>query len=159
MTEERQVGMEPLRFATAAVNVLDVTFMRPSRAQAKRFFARVQGGGVLDVASMRFEDGAEVRFRVALDHSAFRGRFGFSGFRAALAQLLTRLAERVRMKGDLNIYTAENGAMLFNVPAVVRDEGEVNVLMLGIDPPEAGYATLRLQFLDPKQFEAPAANS
>lgn len=154
MSDGQQVSMDAYRFATAAVNILDVAFMRPSRAQAKRHFARVQGGGILEVASLRFEDESEVAFRVALDHSEFRGRCGFSTFRAALGQLLSRLAERIRLKGELNVYTAETGALLFNVPAIIRDEGQVNVMMLGVDAPETGVATLRLQFLDPAQFVA-----
>ena len=154
---EKTVALDPQRFATVAVNVLHAAFIAASRAQAKRHFARVLGGGLLDVAKLKMEDGAEVQFRVGLDHSQFRGRFGFTLFRKALEHLLNRLAERIRFKEDLNIYTAEQtGAVLFNVPSVFTAEGETNVFVLGLDKPEPGAVTLRLQFLDPEQFKAQA---
>ena len=158
MSDTQNVSMEPHRVVTAAVNLLHVAFIKASRAQAKRHFARVQGGGVLDLAKLRLEDRSELLFRVALDHGQYRGRLSFTAFRHALPQLLGRLAERVRMKGELNIYNSEEtGALLFNVPAIITAHGTSNVLMLGMDKPEAGVAVLRLQFLDPTQFEQPAA--
>ena len=98
MSDTQNVSMEPHRVVTAAVNLLHVAFIKASRAQAKRHFARVQGGGVLDLAKLRLEDRSELLFRVALDHGQYRGRLSFTAFRLALPQLLGRLAERVRMK-------------------------------------------------------------
>lgn len=153
---DKTVSIQPDRFATLAVNVLHAAFIDASRAQAKRHFARVHGGSLLDVAKLKMEDGAEVQFRVALDHSQFRGRFGFTVFRKALEQLLARLVQRIRLKENLNLYTSkETGAVLFNVPSVVTAEGETNVFMLGVDKPETGVITVRLQFLDPAQFKQP----
>jgi hypothetical protein len=154
---EKSVSIEPQRFATLAVNALHAAFIDASRAQAKRHFARVHGGAVLDVARLKMEDGAEVQFRVALDHSQFRGRFGFTVFRKALEQLLHRLADRIRFKESLNLYTSsETGAVLFNVPSIIEAEGTTNVFMLGVDKPETGLVTVRLQFLDPAQFKQQA---
>jgi len=154
MAENRTITMDTPRFVTGAINLLHAAFIKASRAQAKRHFARINGGAVLDLSRTKFEDGREVLFRVALDHSEFRGRMGFTVFRKALSQLLARLSEHVRMRIDIPVFTNEqNGDILFNVPAVLVEDGQSNVLMLGLDKPEGGTATLRLQFLDPKQFQ------
>jgi hypothetical protein len=149
----QSISMEPERFFTGALNVLHAAFIKASRVQAKRHFARIQGGAVLDLARLRLEDGSELLFRVALDHSEFRGRLGFTAFRKALMMFLGRLSERIRLRGALNIYSnEETGSLLLNLPARLELEGKMNVLMLGIDKPEPGIITLRLQFLDPEQF-------
>lgn len=157
MAEDQTAGVDTRRFVTAAINLLHAAFIGTSRAQAKRRFARIHGGALLDLARLRLDERTELHFRVALDWSEFRGRIGFTPFRKALAQLLARLAERVRLRGDIAVYSEEaSGAMLFYVPAVTEDEGRTNVLMLGLDTPEPGSVTLRLQFLDPQQFQRSA---
>jgi hypothetical protein len=152
--------MEPRQFFTGALNVLHAGFMAPSRVQAKRHFARVQGGAVLDLAQVQLEDGSELLFRVALDHGEFRGKLGFTVFRKALAQLLGKLSQLLRFKEPLNIYTSEEtGALLLYLPAVLDDGGQLNVMMLGVDKPDEGFVTLRLQFLDPEQFRTAEATA
>ena len=47
--------------------------------------------------------------------------------------------------------------MLLNLPSILTEDGRTNVMMLGVDPPEPGVVTLRLQFLDPEQFRQPPA--
>ena len=157
MTQSQTVSMEPQRFFTGALNVLHAAFIAASRAQAKRHFARVHGGAVLELARLRLEDGSELLFRVALDHSEFRGKLGFTAFRKALMQLLAKLSERIRFKEQLKVYSnAETGSLLLNLPAILSEDGRTNVMMLGVDKPEPGAVTLRLQFLDPEQFRQPA---
>lgn len=159
MSDDPQVGsvtMDTRRFLTAAVNLLHAAFVKSPRAQARRHFARLQGGNAIELATMRLEGRGDVLFRVSLDHSAFRGKLGFPMFRRSLDQLLGRLAERVRLKLDVQVYASEQtGQILFNVPAVVTDAGVTNVLMLGVGKPDAGVTTLELQFLDPEQFRKP----
>ncbi|MCP5320599.1 MAG: hypothetical protein H7A12_07215 [Pseudomonadales bacterium] len=153
MSDSQNVSMEPQRFFTGALNVLHAGFIAPSRVQAKRNFARIHGGAVLDLAEARLEDGSDLLFRVALDHGEFRGKLGFTVFRKALAQLLGKLSQCIRFKEPLNIYSSEEtGALLLNLPAILGDDGQTNVMMLGVDKPETGAVTLRLQFLDPDQF-------
>lgn len=151
-------SMESQQFFTGALNVLHAGFMAPSRVQAKRNFARIHGGALLDLAEVRLDDGTGLLFRVALDHGEFRGRLGFTVFRKALAQLLAKLSQQLRFREPLRIYTSEEtGALLLNLPAVLDDGVQLNVMMLGVDRPGEGVITLRLQFLDPEQFRAPEA--
>lgn len=158
MSQNQSVSMEPQRFFTGALNVLHAGFIRASRAQAKRHYARVHGGAVLELAKLRLGDGSDLLFRVALDQSEFRGKLDFATFRKALMQLLAKLQDRIRFKGELNIYRNEqSGAMLLNLPSILTEDGRTNVMMLGVDPPEPGVVTLRLQFLDPEQFRQPPA--
>jgi hypothetical protein len=67
--------------------------------------------------------------------------------------LLGRIGERLRLKMDIPVYASEQtGQILFSIPALFEDGGQVNVMMLGVDTPQAGITTLKLQFLDPEQF-------
>lgn len=158
MSQSQSVSMESQRFFTGALNVLHAGFIKASRAQAKRHYARVHGGAVLELAKLRLADGSEMLFRVALDQSEFRGKLDFSTFRKALLQLLAKLQDRIRFKGELNVYKSEEtGALLLNLPAILAEGGRTNVMMLGVDKPEPGVVTLRLQFLDPEQFRQPPA--
>jgi hypothetical protein len=158
MSESNTVTMETRRFVTASVNLLHAAFLKAPRAQAKRHFARVQGGGVIDLARLSVEGRGDVQFQVALDHSAFNGHFGFTVFRKMLQQLLARLAEYVRLRKDIPVMASEQtGELLFAVPAFATEDGKTNVLMLGVDKPAGGLATLRLQYLDPEQFRKPAS--
>jgi hypothetical protein len=157
MAETGSVTLDTPRYVTAAVNLLHAAFIKAPRAQAKRHFARVHGGGTLDLARLKLEGRGDVLFRVVLDHSEYRGKIGFAPFRKQLEQLIGRLAERVRLKLDIAVYTSEaTGELLFNVPSITKNEGTINVLMLGVGKPEPGITTLRLQFLDPEQFRKPA---
>ena len=160
---DSQVSMDTPRFLTASANLLHAAFIKAPRAQAKRHFARVHGGSPLDLATLRQEGRGEVMFRVVLDHSEFKGKISFPTFRRALGQLLGRIGERLRLRQEIGVYSsAETGQILFNIPALITEDGVSNVLMLGLAAPEPGFATLQLQFLDPEQFrrqpEAPAAS-
>ena len=153
MAQSNTVTLDTRRYVTAAVNLLHAAFVKAPRAQAKRHFARVHGGATLDLARLKLDGRGDVMFRVALDHSEYRGKMGFAPFRKQLELLLQRLAERVRLKLDIAVYASEStGELLFNVPAIAVNEGTTNVLMLGVGKPEPGVTTLRLQFLDPEQF-------
>ena len=75
------------------------------------------------------------------------------GARRAIDLLLGRIAERLRLKQDIPVYASEQtGQILFSIPALFEDAGQVNVMMLGVDAPQPGITTLKLQFLDPEQF-------
>lgn len=153
MSETNSLTMDTPRFLNAAANLLHAAFIRASRAQAKRHFARILGGSPLDLATMSSGGRGEVLFRVTLDHTEFRGKVGFPVFRRSLEQLLGRIAERLRLKMDIPVFASEEtGQILFSIPSIVNEEGTVNVLMLGVDKPEPGITTLKLQFLDPEQF-------
>ena len=108
----------------------------------------------LSVTSMQGgHTGDEPAFRVTLDHTEFRGKIGFPVFRRAVELLLGRIGERLRLKMDIPVYASEQtGQILFSIPALFEDGGQVNVMMLGVDAPQAGITTLKLQFLDPEQF-------
>ena len=43
--------------------------------------------------------------------------------------------------------------MLFGVPGLTQDAGQLNVLMLAVDLREPGAVLLKLQYMDPSQFQ------
>ena len=160
MAEARNITMDTRRYVTVAANLLHAAFINAPRAQARRHFARLHGGNVLDLAKLGFGDGGEVQFRLALDYSEYRGKIGFPVFRSALQKLLGQLAQRVRLKEEIPVLTSEQSAeVLFALPAFLQADGQVNVLMLGVGAPEPGITTLKLQYLNPEQFRKPAEPS
>jgi len=157
MAQYSDISLPTDRFLSGAVNVLHAAFVGSSRAQAKRHFARVQGGAELDLGSLPLSDGSLLKFKVALDQQYFQGKLNFTIFRRCMTVLIGRIVERIRLKKELPVYNADNGAVLFNVPALLNYEGKQNVFMLGMDAPGEGEVTLRLQFLDPEQFRTQAS--
>ena len=90
---------------------------------------------------------------LALDYSEFVGTLNYSTFRDALASHLNRIAEKLRDKRDLNIFTSKDtGAMLFHIPGLVQSAGQLNVLVTGIEQVKAGEIIIKLMFLSPDNY-------
>ena len=72
MSQSQSVSMESQRFFTGALNVLHAGFIRASRAQAKRHYARVHGGAVLELALLDslLAQGNEPTLRIEPDPGA-----------------------------------------------------------------------------------------
>ena len=147
------INME--RFVTLSVQMLDTYFFKETKHKARKLFKDIESGRVVGVASVGVKEDKNVKIKVKLqlDHSDFQGLLTFHLFRQALDVMLKNLAARLRAKKDLNVYTSEEtGEVVFNVPGLVEDRGNVNVLMMGLLAQE-GQVIIRLQFFDPEQFK------
>jgi hypothetical protein len=144
------------KFLSMSANLLHRAFIEANRTSAKQVFRELSGGGTVPIATVRMEDDSTVHFRVALDHSEFRGRLNYGAFRASLATLLANIAGALREEKAVSTFAGAGGedSMIFGISAVTVEEGTPSVMVLGADmgAPGAGVL-LRLMYLDPAQFE------
>ncbi|MDO8861205.1 hypothetical protein Q6D67_05780 [Haliea sp. E1-2-M8] len=143
------------KFLTIAANLLYKAFLENKRTEAKNVFRDMAAGRSVHLTNVQMEDRSQVRFDISLDHTEFRGKLNFGAFRASLAMLVAQLSDALRADKDIKVFSSENNPdnVIFGLTAATEDEGEVNVLVLGVDSSETrGSIELRLQYLDPAQF-------
>lgn len=147
-------NMSPEQFLTLAANCLYQTFFENQRVDAKRMFKELAKGQRVAMIRVNMEDDSQLDLYLRMDNDAYQGKQSFSAFREQLALLLTRIRERFEREEDANLYGGENTQQqLFNIPAVVTEGDNVNVLVLGFEPANLGAMTLNLVYLEPDQFE------
>jgi hypothetical protein len=144
------------KFLTVAVNLLHKAFFDNTRTAAKGIFRELQEGRVVKLTNLQLEDKSTVRFDLDLDASEYRGKLGFSGFRASLGLLINNIAEAIRKQQEVKTFTHQQNpqARLFGITAVTVEGREPSVLVLGADTggPDA-VVRLNLLYLDHRQFQ------
>lgn len=149
------------KFLTMSVNLLYKAFLESRRTEAKQVFRDMLAGKSVPLTNVQMEDRSLVRFDVALDYTLYRGKLNFGSFRAGLALLVARLSDALREQRDITVFTAEHdpNTMIFGVTSVTWEDGEPSVLVLGADSSQGrGSVELRLQYLDPEQFQTSQAS-
>lgn len=160
----------PKQFNLNLVQVLDLgcgimhqAFVKQSVDKAKSVFKDLKHGKSLSLGALTLTNknaegdvvaSMDVPLSLQLDHSEFRGPgFGFPVFEAALKAMLTRIANTLRAKQDLNILTNEQtGSALVHQPGVVQVAGQYNVMVVGIERGKKDDLIFKLMFLDPDQY-------
>ncbi|MEH6549980.1 MAG: hypothetical protein V7711_14935 [Pseudomonadales bacterium] len=156
MSNFSSYSMKPLQFLNMAGSVLHKTFFDSTRQIAKRVYKDIVDGKRQALMTVALEDKSEMQIYLSLDHSEYRGTINFSQFRRQIGVLVSRYAARVQEEGEINLMTnEETGAQLLNIPAVVADGDQLNVLVLGWISKAPGTMDLQLMFLDPEQFRKP----
>jgi hypothetical protein len=149
------------KFLTLSVNLLHKVFLEATRTEAKNLYREISDGKPVPLTRVRMEDGSEVRFEVALDHSEYRGRLNFGAFRAGVTLLVANIADALREEKPVRTFHAEHdpNVVIFGISAVTVEEGEASVLVLGADAGSGQPSVvLQLMYLERGQFaEQPAA--
>jgi hypothetical protein len=144
------------KFLTLSVNLLHKALLEVSRTRAKSIYRELAEGRVVPLTRVQMEDRALVQFDLALDLSEYRGKRSFGSFRNSLAMLVGRLAEALRTRENITVFTAEHdqNVVIFGVTGLTWADGQPNVMVLGADA-GSGQPTvmLKLMYLDPAQFE------
>lgn len=143
------------KFLTVAVNLLHRALLEAPRPQAKALFRELRDGRSPVLTRLELEDRSTVRFDLALEQSAYRGRLSFGAMRAGVSLLLANIVERMQAGDTPRNYAAEHDPrqLLFGVTAVVVEDGQANVLALGADLGGGEpVVQLQLMYLDPDQF-------
>ncbi len=157
MSTFQNFSMPPERFLTVSGNVLYKALLDTQRVEAKRIFTDISAGKRVSLLSVQRDEENEVRFDLAMDHSEFRGdRLNYKFFRNSVAGLVNAIGQALNdeTKSEIPIFKEQGGrAMLFGVPGLTQDTGEINVMMLAVDLREPGAVTLKLQYMDPSQFQ------
>ena len=156
MSEFQSYKVSPANFLTIATNVLHKTLLEVPRTTSKNIFKAVSEGRRVALLDVRMEEDSDVRFDLALDHSEYRGdRLNFAAFRNSLTLLVGTLSETLKKQADVPVFTEQqDGSMIFGVPGVTQDDEHVNVLMLGVNLSGPGSVLLKLQYIDPGQFDS-----
>ncbi|MFN2169703.1 MAG: hypothetical protein ACK2U9_26010 [Anaerolineae bacterium] len=148
------------KFLTISVNLLHQALLEVSRTRAKTIYRELAEGRIVPLTRVQMEDRALVQFDLALDHSEYRGKRSFGNFRNSLATLVGRLAEALRTRQDVTVFTAEHdpNVVIFGITGLTWADGHPNVMVLGADA-GSGQPTvmLKLMYLDPAQFEVEEA--
>ena len=134
--------------------ILHKTFVTGEKEEAKKMFKKLKKEKKLPMGSINIEEKLELKMNLGLDYSEFQGAgFNFDLFRASLHAMLSRIANVLKEKGNLNVLTNEQNMMLFNLPGVIKKDDQFNVMVTMIDPTTPGEITFNLMYVDPSQFE------
>ena len=159
MSTYQNFSMAPDRFMTMSGNVLLKAFLEAQRADAKRVFNEINDGKRVQLITVRLDDETELRFDLQLDHSEYRGeRLNFRSFRDGLASLISAMSEALNGESNIPVFNEQGGrSMLFGIPGVTQVGDQVNVLMLAANMREPGCVQLKLQYMEPGQFQSAAS--
>ena len=148
-----ETELDSTQLLSAMLENLNTQFFADNRADAKRLYLAINDGQQVPFMHIAFPNGGEITCDLALDHSQHLGKLSFGKFRKSLATMMQAMAIRIEEKQDFNILHSQEGDMLFNIPGIIKSEGNVNVLISGLRQTAPGRATIRLLFLDPSQYE------
>lgn len=141
------------KFLTVACNVLYKTLVEASRTEAKNIYKAAREGKRVALITVRMEDETDLRIDVALDCSEYRGKLNFGAFRSSVSHLIAGLGDALRQEKKLPVFSDdEEASVLFGLPAVTEEAGEVNVMMMAVDSRGSGAVLLKLMYMDPDQF-------
>ena len=153
MTSKASVSLKPEQLLSISAQALYKTFFETARDQSKQIFKELEKGKTCSLYVIKIANGQEIQGKLSLDKTEFVGKINYSAFRAALEVMVKRIADKINKKEDLNIFTNEdNGEMVFHIPGFVENDGQVNILVLGVVQQAAGVIGQKLMFLDPTQF-------
>lgn len=148
-----QIEIQPQQILAAVHQHLANSFFGQPKTEAKQLFKRISNGESVPFMEISSDDKGDVVCAIGLDHSEYVGKLNFSAFRDVLASHLRNVGEILGKKEDLNVFSNEQtGDILFNIPGMVARDGDINVLVTGIEQRKAGELTVKLMFLDPDNF-------
>ena len=157
MSQIHSQSLSQEKFLLLSVNLLHKALVEPTRTEAKRVFRALEEGSAVPLAAVQMEDKSTARFALALDHSEFRGRLNFGGFRGSLVALIDNISRALGEKRKLTVFDSQKGdnTMVFGVTAATVEAGQTNVMVLAAGPGQSQEVTqLRLMYLDPAQFSS-----
>jgi len=149
----RSQSIAPEKLLVMAANLLHKSFHDTSRMMAKRRYQLLEDGKKVFLVNVRMEDSSELQVNLTLDCSELRGKLNFSAFRQLIGRLLHGFMQKLQTQESLNMFTDEDGKRWsYLIPAVLKTEATIDMMILGADVREPGVLTLELMFIDPEQF-------
>lgn len=157
MTEQQSINIDARKLFNLGANLLVAAFVRQKPEAAKKLFKDLKQGIKVSSGQLTSENsGAVIPIKLELDRSEYRGQFNFPNFDIAIRSLLQKFETEVRKDKELKelrtLTNEANGGVLFNLPSGVEIDGEINVLMMSVEPHD-DCLVVRLMFMDPAQFE------
>lgn len=150
----RTQSFAPEKLLTIAINLLHRAFGESTRLAAKHRFQHLESGKAIYLATVRMDDGSELKVNAKLDSSELQGKLNFGGFRQLITQLLSGCVRQLDSKQPLNTFSDQDAKRwIYLIPALYQSEVALNMLVLGVNMRQAGEVTIELMFVDPAQFQ------
>lgn len=159
MTDTETINIDKQKLFNLGANLLVAGFINQPPELAKKLFKQLKQGTTVKSGELSAEKtGTKIAVKLELDRSEFKGSFNYPSFDHAVRALIQKFQTEVRKDSELKdvpTLTNENtGGLLFNLPAGVEVDGQLNVLMLAIEP-MVDSVIVRLIFVNPDQFKDP----
>lgn len=156
MNEQPKHEFTPEKFLTIASNILYKSFFEAARTDAKNMYKALLEDKRVALMNLKMEDESELRFDVSLDSSEFCGTINFGAFRSSLQALIGTTSGHLEAKNEIVTFTEkETDEILFGVPGLTQEDGQLNALMLSGLFSAVGVVHLKLQYMEPGQFLEP----
>ena len=131
-------------------------FFELPKERSKELFLTVKKGEQPVLGELTLGEQIKLNLKLELNYSEFIGPgFNFDVFRIALKNLLERLANTLKLKGNLSLRTNQQGEVLVGFAGLTKVGEQHNALMMIVNMGVSNEVTVRLIFVDPSQFETP----
>jgi hypothetical protein len=152
----QQVSLNPKLLLAAVNENLNRHFYADARDSSKALYKAIYEG--TQVPFMRIDTGesGEVYCELCLDSSLYVGKLNFGKFRKALAMMMLGIKARTENDKPLNTLSSDSGEILFNIPGIVNEENQINVMVCSFKQMAPGLSNVKLMYLDPDKYAAAA---
>jgi len=156
-TEQQGINIDARKLFNLGANLLVAGFKNQSPENAKKLFKELKQGTSVGSGELTgAKSGVKIPIKLELDRSEYKGQFNFPNFELSLNAMLQKFQTEVRKDKDLKeLRTLTNeatGGIVFNLPSGVEIQGNVNVMMMAMEPSTENLV-VRLMFVDAAQFQ------
>ena len=136
----------------AANNNLNTLFYVSTRDSAKGTFNTIAKGSPAPFMRIDTDNESEIYCELELDSSLYVGKLNFGKFRKALAVMMLSIKTSIESDKPLNTMSSKSGEILFNIPGIVTEDDQINILVCSFMQYGPGLATIKLMYLDPSKY-------
>ena len=149
----QQVSLNPTLLLDAVSENLNRHFFADARDSSKTLYKAICAGKPAPFMRIDTGEAGEVFCELSLDSSLYVGKLNFGKFRKTLAMMMLGIKTRIENDQPLNAMTSQGGEIMFNIPGIVNEENQTNIMVCSFTPMGPGLSTVKLMFLDPDQYE------
>lgn len=154
-----EVSLNPKLLLSAVLDNLNLHFFTSTRDQAKQFYKLLNDEHPAPFMKIDMGDSGEVFCELSMDQSLYVGKLNYGKFRKNLAMMMHAIKQRIDAEAPLTAMTSNTGEILFNIPGIVKEDDQINIMVCSFRQLGAGLATVRLMFLDPDDYAAAIQNA
>ena len=147
-----EVSLNPKLLLSAVLDNLNLHFFTRSRDQAKQFYNVLCDETPAPFMKIDTGESGDVYCELSMDKSLYVGKLNYGKFRKNLAAMMHAIKTRIDDDAQLTVMTSNTGEILFNIPGIVKEDNQVNIMVCSFRQLGPGLATVRLLFLDPVNY-------
>ena len=147
-----EVSLSPKLLLAAVLNNLNLHFFDSSRDQAKQFYKVLCDESPAPFMKIDTGETGDVFCELSMDQSLYVGKLNYGKFRKSLASMMHAIKNRLEDDTPLNAMSSNTGEILFNIPGIVQEDNQVNIMVCSFRQLGPGLATVRLLYLDPVNY-------